>query len=181
MIFTETPLKGAFVIDLDRKEDPRGFFARSFCAHEFEDHGLKPAVVQANSSFNFKAGTLRGMHMQLPPSAETKLVRCINGNIYDVIIDLRKESPTYLQHFGIELNDVNRTALYVPEMFAHGYLTLSDDAEVLYMVSEFYNKDAEKGYRYDDPAFNIEWPRDIAIISDKDANWALLELAGKVN
>ncbi|MBX3062088.1 MAG: dTDP-4-dehydrorhamnose 3,5-epimerase [Anaerolineae bacterium] len=181
MIFTETPLKGAFFIDLERREDPRGFFARSFCQHEFEDHGLKPVIAQANTSFNYKAGTMRGMHMQLPPAAETKLVRCIHGSIYDVIVDMRPDSPTYLQHFGIELNDANRTALYVPEMFAHGYLALTDGAEVLYMVGEFYTPGAERGYRYNDPAFNIKWPVEVTVISDKDANWPLIETAGRTN
>jgi len=179
MLFKETHLKGAFVIDLERREDSRGFFARMFCANEFEQHGLKPTIVQGNLSFNHKAGTMRGMHMQLPPAPETKLVRCTRGRIYDVIVDLRPESPTYLQHFGIELTDDNRTALYVPEMFAHGYQALTDGAEVTYLVGEFYTPGTEKGYRYNDPAFGIQWPIPVNVISDKDANWPLYEKASK--
>ncbi|MBX3081996.1 MAG: dTDP-4-dehydrorhamnose 3,5-epimerase [Anaerolineae bacterium] len=179
MLFKETHLKGAFVIDLERREDSRGFFARMFCANEFEQHGLKPTIVQGNLSFNHKAGTMRGMHMQLPPAPETKLVRCTRGRIYDVIVDLRPDSPTYLQHFGIELTDDNRTALYVPEMFAHGYQALTDGAEVTYLVGEFYTPGTEKGYRYNDPAFGIQWPIPVTVISDKDANWPLFEKASK--
>jgi dTDP-4-dehydrorhamnose 3,5-epimerase len=179
MLFKETHLKGAFVIDLERREDSRGFFARMFCANEFEQHGLKPTIVQGNLSFNHKAGTMRGMHMQLPPAPETKLVRCTRGRIYDVIVDLRPDSPTYLQHFGIELSDENRTALYVPEMFAHGYQALADGAEVTYLVGEFYTPGTEKGYRYNDPAFGIQWPTPVTVISDKDANWPLFEKESK--
>jgi dTDP-4-dehydrorhamnose 3,5-epimerase len=179
MLFKETHLKGAFVIDLERREDSRGFFARMFCANEFKDHGLKPTIVQGNLSFNHKAGTMRGMHMQLPPAPETKLVRCTRGRIYDVIVDLRPDSPTYLQHFGIELSDENRTALYVPEMFAHGYQALTDGAEVTYLVGEFYTPGTEKGYRYNDPAFGIQWPTPVTVISDKDANWPLFEKESK--
>ena len=179
MLFKETHLKGAFVIDLERREDSRGFFARMFCANEFEQHGLKPTIVQGNLSFNHKAGTMRGMHMQLPPAPETKLVRCTRGRIYDVIVDLRPGSPTYLQHFGIELSEENRTALYVPEMFAHGYQALTDGAEVTYLVGEFYTPGTEKGYRYNDPAFGIQWPAPVTVISDKDANWPLFEKESK--
>jgi dTDP-4-dehydrorhamnose 3,5-epimerase len=173
MRFTETPLKGAFVVELEERVDPRGFFARTYCAREFEQHGMKPVVVQCNLSYNHKQGTMRGMHMQLPPAAETKLVRCTRGEVYDVIIDLREDSPTYLQHFGIHLSQDNRVALYVPEMFAHGYLTLTDGAEVTYQVGEFYTPGYERGLRYDDPAFNIQWPVPIEVISEKDANWPL--------
>ena len=179
MQFKETHLGGAFVIDLERREDSRGFFARMFCANEFKDHGLKPTIVQGNLSFNHKAGTMRGMHMQLPPAPETKLVRCTRGRIYDVIIDMRPESHTYLQHFGIELSDENRTALYVPELFAHGYQALTDGAEVTYLVGEFYTPGTEKGYRYNDPAFGIQWPIPVTVISDKDANWPLYEKDSK--
>jgi dTDP-4-dehydrorhamnose 3,5-epimerase len=175
MRFTETKLKGAFIIDLDIKEDNRGFFARTFCAKEFEQHGLKPVVAQCNLSFNHKAGTLRGMHFQTPPACETKLVRCTRGVIYDVIIDLRPDSPTYLQHIGVELSADNRRALYVPELFAHGYQTLTDDAEVVYQVTEFYTPGCEGGIRYSDPAVGIEWPLPVSVISDKDASWKLLE------
>lgn len=171
MIFTETKLNGAFIIDLDLRADDRGAFARSFCMQEFEQHGLKPSVAQCNLSFNYKAGTLRGMHYQVPPAAETKLVRCTKGAIYDVIIDLRPESPTYMQHVGVELTADNHRALYVPELFAHGYLALSDGAEVCYQVGEFYTPGYERGLRYDDPTFGIEWPMPIAVISEKDAAW----------
>jgi dTDP-4-dehydrorhamnose 3,5-epimerase len=172
MIFTETKLKGAFLIDLELRTDDRGAFARSFCMNEFEQHGLKPSVAQCNLSYNYKAGTLRGMHYQVPPAAETKLVRCTKGAIYDVIIDIRPESPTYMQHVGVELSADNHRALYVPELFAHGYLALTDGAEVAYQVGEFYTPGYERGLRYDDPAFGIEWPMAIAVISDKDAAWA---------
>lgn len=171
MRFTETKLKGAFVLDLELREDSRGFFARSFCQKEFEAHGLKPIVAQCNLSFNHKKGTMRGMHYQIPPAAETKLVRCTRGAVYDVIVDLRPESPTYLQHIGVELTADNRRQLYVPEMFAHGYLTLTEHAEVAYQVGEFYTPGYERGIRFDDPALKIEWPVPIEVISDKDASW----------
>lgn len=175
MIFKQTPLAGAFVIDIEQRTDSRGFFARSFCMREFEEHGLKPAVAQCNMSFNHKAGVLRGMHYQVAPSTEAKLIRCTRGAIYDVIIDMRPSSPTWLQHFGIELSSDNRTALYVPEMFAHGYLTLVPEAEVFYQVSEFYAPGTERGVRYDDPAIGIKWPAPIVEVSEKDAAWPLLE------
>ncbi len=171
MIFTETKLKGAFILDLELRADDRGAFARTFCMKEFEQHGLKPSVAQCNLSYNYKAGTLRGMHYQLPPAAETKLVRCTKGAIYDVIIDMRPESPTYMQHIGVELSAENHRALYVPELFAHGYLALTDGAEVVYQVGEFYTPGYERGLRYDDPAFGIEWPMPITVISEKDAAW----------
>lgn len=177
MIYKETPLQGAFVIELERLSDERGFFARSFCMKEFEAHGLKPLTAQCNLSFNYRAGTLRGMHFQRAPATETKLVRCTRGSVYDVIVDTRPESPTYLQHFGLELSEDNRTALYVPELFAHGYQTLTDDAEVSYQVSEFYTPGAEGGLRYNDPALSIEWPLAVSVVSDKDATWPLLETA----
>lgn len=172
MKFTETQLKGAFVVEIAPVPDNRGFFSRTFCAREFEEHGLKPTFVQANLSFNHRRGTMRGMHYQRQPAAETKLVRCTAGAIYDVIIDLRPSSPTYLQHAGVELTADNRKALYVPELFAHGYLTLTDNAEVVYQVGEFYASGYERGLRYDDPKFGIQWPVGIAVISDKDAKWA---------
>jgi dTDP-4-dehydrorhamnose 3,5-epimerase len=174
MIFTETPLKGAWLVDLDKREDDRGFFARTFCAQEFEDHGLKPVIAQANLSYNHKAGTMRGLHYQAPPAAETKLVRCTAGAILDVIVDIRPGSPTFRQHVAVELTAGNRRALYVPEMFAHGYLTLTDGAEVVYSVGEFYTPGAEGGYRWDDPALGIDWPVAVAVISDKDAAWPLI-------
>jgi dTDP-4-dehydrorhamnose 3,5-epimerase len=175
VIFSETQLPGAFVVDLDRKGDERGFFARTFCRDEFEAHGLDPDVVQCNVSYNHVAGTLRGMHYQTDPAPETKLVRCTAGAVFDVIIDMRPGSPTYLQHFGVELSADNRRALYIPGLFAHGYLTLTDGAEVNYQVGEFYTPEAERGLRYDDPALGIEWPVPVKVISDKDASWPLLE------
>ncbi len=175
MIFTETPLKGAFVIDLKEIEDDRGFFARAFCAKEFEFLGLKPAVAQVNLSFNKKKGTIRGLHYQDAPAAEAKFIRCISGVIYDVIVDLRADSPTYLQYFGIELSAQNRCALYVPEMFAHGYLALSNEAEALYSTSEFYTPGFEQGIRYDDPAVGVQWPIRVKIVSEKDASWPLID------
>jgi dTDP-4-dehydrorhamnose 3,5-epimerase len=171
MRFTETPLAGAFVIDLEPRVDDRGFFARTFCRDEFRAHGLKDITAQCNLSTNHRAGTMRGMHYQLPPATESKLVRCTRGAIYDQIVDLRPGSPTYLQAFGIELNDENRTALYVPDMFAHGYLALTDGAEVFYQVSEFYTPGFERGIRYNDPALGLSWPIEIAEISDKDDAW----------
>ena len=168
MIFTETRLKGAFIIDLDRKVDDRGFFARAFCQHEFRDHGLKPVIAQANIASNRRKGTLRGMHFQYPPKAETKLVRCTRGAILDIIVDLRPESPTYLQHVAVELTEENMRALYVPERFAHGYQALRDDTDTSYQVGEFYAPDAEGGLRYDDPKLDLEWPLPVSVISPKD-------------
>jgi len=175
MIFTETKLKGAFIIDIERREDSRGFFARSFCQHEFEDHGLKPVIAQANLAFNHKKGTLRGMHFQFPPSAETKLVRAARGAILDIIVDLRPESPTYLQHIAVELNEDNSRALYVPERFAHGYQVLRDRTETSYQVGEFYTPGCEGGLMYNDPRLNLVWPLPVAVISDKDRAWKSLD------
>lgn len=176
MIFTTTALKDALIVDVEEKHDHRGFFARSFCAQEFMAHGLKPTVAQCNISFNHKKGTVRGMHYQVSPATETKLVRCTKGAIYDVIIDMRPESPSFLSHIGVELSADNHRALYVPEMFAHGYQTLTDDAEVVYQVSEFYTPGYERGLRYNDPFFNIEWPLPVTEVSTKDLNWTLLEM-----
>jgi len=176
MIFTEINLKDAFMIELEEKHDQRGFFARTFCAREFESYGLKPLVAQCNLSFNYQQGTIRGMHYQIPPAAETKLIRCTQGAIYDVIIDMRPESPTFLSHFGIELSANNRCALYVPAMFAHGYQALTDETEIAYQVGEFYQPGYERGLRYDDPFFNIQWPLKVTEISEKDLNWPLLRM-----
>lgn len=174
MRFTATPLKGAFLIELEEKRDPRGFFARSFCAREMSEHGLRPEVVQCNVSFNHTAGTLRGMHYQVAPATETKLVRCTRGAIFDVIVDLRPGSATYMQHFGVELSDENRRMLYVPEMFAHGYQALSGGAEVMYQVSQAYTPGCERGLRHDDAALRIRWPLPVSVISEKDESWPLL-------
>ena len=168
MRFEETELAGAFIVELEPIHDDRGFFARTFCARDFEKRGLEPVVAQCNVSFNGKKGTLRGMHFSLPPSAETKLVRCTQGAILDVIVDLRRESPTYLQHVAVELSAANRRSLYVPAMFAHGYQTLTDDAEIHYQIDQTHNPATQRGYRYDDPAFGIDWPLEISVISDRD-------------
>lgn len=172
MIFCETQLKGAFIIEIDPKHDTRGFFARAWCAKELEAYKLRSDFVQCNISFSPNEGILRGLHYQKPPYQEVKLIRCTQGAIYDVIVDLRSESPTYLQWFGIELNSQNRRSLYVPEGFAHGFQTLEDNSEVCYPVTQFYTPDAEAGVRWDDPLFAIEWPEaDPRIISDKDRCW----------
>jgi dTDP-4-dehydrorhamnose 3,5-epimerase len=168
MIFTETKLKGAFIIDLERRTDERGFFARAFCQNEFLDHGLKSVIAQANIASNLKKGTLRGMHFQYPPAAESKLVRCTRGAIVDIIVDLRPESRTYLEHIAVELNEENMTALYVPERFAHGYQALRDGTDTSYQVGEFYTPEAEGGLRYDDPELDLRWPLPVSVISPKD-------------
>jgi len=173
MHFQETKFKDLYVVDIDKKSDNRGFFARTFCAQELEAHGLRSVVAQCNLTFNPKKGTLRGMHYQTPPAAETKLVRCIRGGIYDVIVDMRPDSSTYLKHFGIKLTQDNYRAIYIPEMFAHGYQTLRDNTEVMYQVSEFYTPGYEQGFRYDDPTFKISWPLEVTVISEKDTNWSL--------
>jgi dTDP-4-dehydrorhamnose 3,5-epimerase len=171
MIFTETKLKGAFVIDIERREDSRGFFARTFCQHEFEDHGLRPIIAQANTAFNIKKGTVRGMHFQFPPAAETKLVRCTRGAILDIIVDLRPESPTYLQHIAVELSEDNYRALYIPTRFGHGYQALRDKTETSYQVGEFYTPGCEGGLLHNDPRLGLSWPLPVAVISDKDTAW----------
>lgn len=174
MRFIETRLSGSYIIDIEPRVDERGFFSRTYCEREFTEHGLTARIVQANLSFNHVAGTLRGMHMQLAPAAEAKLVRCTRGAIYDAIVDMRADSPSYRQHVGVELSAENRRALYVPPGFAHGYLTLADDTEVEYQVSEFYTPGAERGFRYDDPMLKINWPRRVTRISEKDRAWTLL-------
>ena len=171
MIFTETKLKGAFIIDIQRHEDPRGFFARGFCQREFEEHGLKPVIAQGNIAHNRTKGTIRGMHFQFPPAAETKLVRCTRGAIVDIIVDLRPESATYLQHIAVELTGDNYRALYVPERFAHGYQTLEDKTDTSYSVGEFYAPGTEGGLLYNDPRLGLEWPLSVRVISDKDKVW----------
>ena len=175
MIFTETKLKGAFIIDIERRADDRGFFARVFCQREYRDHGLKPIIAQANIAFNHKVGTLRGMHFQYPPAAETKIVRCTRGAILDIIVDLRPESPTYLEHVAVELTGDNYRALYVPERFAHGYQVLEDKTETSYQVGEFYTPEAEGGLIYNDPRLKLTWPLPVTEISPKDAVWKRLD------
>jgi dTDP-4-dehydrorhamnose 3,5-epimerase len=175
VIVTETKLKGAYIIDIERREDPRGFFARAFCQKEFRAHGLNPTIAQANIASNIRRGTLRGMHFQFPPAAETKLVRCTRGAILDIIVDLRPESPTYLQHVAVELSEVNQRALYVPERFAHGYQTLVDNTDTSYQVGEFYTPEAESGLMYNDPRLGLKWPLPVSVISEKDQKFRLLE------
>lgn len=172
MRFTPTTLKDAVLIDLEKRDDARGWFARTFCEEEFAAQGLKTRFVQHNASANPRAGTLRGMHFQNPPHAEVKVVRCTRGALFDAIVDLRPDSPTYGKWEGFELTAANGRMLYVPEGFGHGYLTLADDTEASYLVSYPYTPGAEGGLRYDDPAFGIAWPREVAVISEKDAAWA---------
>ena len=172
MIFTPTELEGAFVVDLEPIEDERGFFARAWDRVEFAERGLSTELAQCNLSFNHRRGTLRGMHFQVEPHAEAKLVRCTRGAIYDVVVDLRPDSPTRTRWLGVELSGDNRRMLYVPEGFAHGYQTLVDETETYYHVSAFYAPAAERGVRWDDPAFGIEWPDpDPPVMSEKDRAW----------
>jgi dTDP-4-dehydrorhamnose 3,5-epimerase len=171
LIFTETKLAGAFVIELERHTDERGFFARTFCQQEFEAHGLKAEVAQCNVSCNKRKGTLRGMHYQAAPFAEAKLVRCTAGSIYDVIIDLRPASATFKRHFAVELSAENHRMLYIPEDFAHGFQTLEDDTEVFYQMAKQYSAEHARGVRWNDPAFGIEWPKGERIIIERDRNY----------
>ncbi len=172
MHFHETPLSGAYIIKPERFADERGFFARTWCHDEFAEHGLSTDLVQCNISYNHKAGTLRGMHYQAAPHEEVKLVRCTRGAIYDVIIDLRPDAQTYKQHTGVELTADNRTMLYIPKGFAHGFLTLTDDTEVFYQMSAFFAPEAARGVRWNDPAFGISWPGPVHIIKPRDAGYA---------
>jgi len=181
VIFIETKLKGAFIIEPERLEDERGFFARTWCQREFAAHGLNPRLVQCNISFNKKKGTLRGMHYQVAPYEEAKLVRCTMGAIYDVIIDLRPDSPTFRQWITVELTAKNRRMLYIPEGFAHGFQTLVDSTEVFYQMSEFYHPECARGIRWDDPVFGIEWPPERErLISLKDQNYTFIQRGGAI-
>jgi dTDP-4-dehydrorhamnose 3,5-epimerase len=173
MLFSETHLAGAYIIDIEPRKDDRGFFARSWCMDEFKKHNLNPNLVQCNISFSRLCGTLRGMHYQVPPYQETKLVRCNKGAVYDVIIDLRPNSESFKKWLTVELSAENYRALFVPQGFAHGYQTLTDDTEVFYQVSEFYHPEAERGIRWDDPGFGIKWPIAVSAISDKDKAYPL--------
>jgi dTDP-4-dehydrorhamnose 3,5-epimerase len=168
MKFNPTPLAGAYTIDLEKREDERGFFARLFCVNEYDQHGLDRNIVQINNSLSKDKGTLRGIHYQLAPKAETKIVRCIKGSLYDVIVDLRPESPTFLKWFGAELSAENRTMMFVPKGFGHSFITLEENTEAFYMVTEFYSPENERGLRWNDPKINIEWPIEPVVISDKD-------------
>lgn len=167
--FVPTKFKGAYLLELQRKEDARGFFARTWCEQHAMHYGLEPRMVQANVSFNKKRATLRGMHYQIPPSKEAKLVRCTAGAIYDVIIDLRPKSATFLQHLGVILDTDNRRALYIPAGFAHGFQTLADDTEVFYLMSDYHAPQLARGVRWNDPAFGITWPEEVRVIHERDA------------
>lgn len=168
MIFTETELKGAFIVEIKQLTDDRGFFGRSWCRNEMEAHGLNGNIAQANTSFSKTKGTIRGLHYQKHPYEETKIIRCTKGAIYDVIVDLRKDSPTFMKWIGVELTEDNYRMVYVPENFAHGFITLADNTEVYYLVTSFYTPHAEGGIRYDDPALNIQWPVPVSVVSEKD-------------
>jgi dTDP-4-dehydrorhamnose 3,5-epimerase len=174
MRFTPTSLAGAYLIELEPRVDQRGMFARAFCAREFGEQGRETTFVQANMSTTTHAGAVRGLHFQRAPHAEVKLVRCVRGSIYDVIVDMREDSATYLRWFGAELSEANGLAMYVPKGFAHGFQALSDGATTFYMVSAFYTPESEGGLRFGDPRLAIAWPRAVTDISDKDARWPLL-------
>ncbi len=171
MRFVETEVGGAFVVEVDPHEDERGFFARTFSVEEFEQRGMRLRTVQASVSYNHVKGTLRGMHYQVPPAAESKLVRCTSGAIHDVIVDLRPDSPTYLRHAAVRLSAANRRGLYIPECVAHGFQTLADATEVEYQISTAHSPEHARGAPYGDPAFGIEWPLPVAVISEKDRTW----------
>ncbi|NQX01164.1 dTDP-4-dehydrorhamnose 3,5-epimerase family protein [bacterium] len=181
MIFSETPLAGAFLVDLGRKDDARGFFARAFCVEELRQHGIDFQVAQANISHSLKKGTLRGMHYQGPPVSEAKFIRCIRGSVWDVIVDMRPGSPTYRQHFGVELSADNGKALYIPDRFAHGNQALTDDAELLYLMGGPYTPGYECGLRHDDPAIGIQWPLPVTVIDAKDQCWPLVAMSPGLN
>jgi len=174
MRFTQTALQGAIIVDLERHSDDRGSFARVFCPNEFRAHGLNPAIAQINVSHNHRRGTLRGLHYQRSPAEEAKFVRCVQGSLFSVIVDLRPDSPTRFQSLGVELTADNGRALYVPELCANSYLALEDNTVALYHTSAFYTPGAEEGLRFDDPALDIDWPIPPTIISDKDRDWPLL-------
>jgi dTDP-4-dehydrorhamnose 3,5-epimerase len=174
MRFIETALPGAYTVELEERRDERGFFARTFCVREFSELGLTTRISQCNLSFNHLRGTVRGLHYQAEPAAEAKLIRCIAGAIHQVLVDMRPGSPTYLRHVSVELSAENRRAVYLPELFAAGVQTLTDDAEVMYQVSEFHTPETERGLRFDDPVLGITWPLPVATISAKDAAWPYL-------
>jgi dTDP-4-dehydrorhamnose 3,5-epimerase len=175
MLFHKTKIPGVFEIHLEPHPDERGFFARSWCQQEFEAHGLNPRLVQCNVSFNLRKGTLRGMHFQVPPHAEAKLVRCTRGAIYDVVVDLRRSSPTFKAWIGVELTAEKRNMVYIPAGCGHGLLTLEDDSEIFYQMSEFYNAESARGVRWDDPAFQISWPEKVTVISQRDRTYPAFE------
>jgi len=174
MEFQKTAINGAYIVTLSKIEDERGFFARTFCQQEFVDAGLNPDVVQANMSHNKLRGTVRGLHYQIEPALETKFIRCIKGSVMDVIVDMRRDSPSYLKHLSVELSSENNLALFIPNLCAHGFQTLEDNSDVFYLVSGKYNPEYERGLRFNDPALNINWPVSVDHTSDKDRQWPLL-------
>ena len=175
MTFLETDLKGSYIIDLKLLNDDRGSFARTFCKEQFRQIGHTKEFVQCNQSWNKITGTVRGMHFQIAPYKEIKLVRCVRGSVFDVIIDLRKDSQTFLMYFGIELNEHNKRAMYIPVGFAHGFQTLTDNTELIYMHSEYFNQEADIGLNYADPVLNIKWPLPISSISEKDRKYPFID------
>jgi dTDP-4-dehydrorhamnose 3,5-epimerase len=177
--FISTPLDGLYVVELERRHDDRGFFARAFCMREFQDHCLEQTVAQCNISYNEKEGTLRGLHYQASPYEEAKLVRCTRGGIYDVAVDIRPDSGTYLKWFATELTSVNERMMFIPKGFAHGFQTLVDKSEVFYLMSQFYHPESARGIRYDDPKLAINWPIARRVISDKDRSYALIGAASE--
>lgn len=175
MLFRETPVAGAFVIEPERRADERGYFARVFCERELSQRGLEGGIQQINTGFSPRSGTLRGMHYQVEPHAEVKIVRCVRGAVFDVVVDLRRDSPSFARWYGIELNENDGLQLYLPRGTAHGYLTLENDTELVYSTSSPYAPEAARGVRYDDPAFGIEWPAAIHVISAADSSWPLFD------
>lgn len=171
MKFTEAPIKGVFVVELEKRGDDRGFFARIFCVDEFSKHGMNPTIAQINMSECVYKGTVRGLHYQTSEAAEAKFIRCIKGSVFDVCVDVRPESPTYKKWFGVELSAQNLKAAYIPEGFAHGYVSLEDHSQVIYSASRVYTPGSEKGIRYNDQAIGIQWPIEPTIVSDKDKSW----------
>lgn len=174
MMYSESSLPGVYVIEMQPFEDARGSFSRVFCAREMREQGLSFDLAQINTAFNRKAGTIRGLHYQYQPHAEIKIVSCISGGVFDVAVDIRPDSPSYLKWFGTELTAGNQRLLYIPAGFAHGYQALTDDAKLIYLVSEFYTPTAEGGLRFDDPAIGIDWPLEVSAVSEKDASWPLI-------
>lgn len=180
MLFHETPLQGCYVIEPEPIRDHRGFFARVWCRRELEQHGLKAEVMQSNVGFSHRKGTLRGLHFQQTPHAEVKIVRCTRGAMFDVVVDLRPQSPTHMQWFGVELTEDNEKMIYVPEGFAQGYMTLVDNTEMNYHTSKFFDRESASGVRHDDSAFGIKWPIEVSVISEQDAKWPNYGSAGKM-
>ena len=180
MLFSETPLSGCYVIEPERMQDHRGFFTRVWCQKELEQRGLKTEVRQSNVGFSLRKGTLRGLHYQQAPHAEVKIVRCTRGAMFDVVVDLRPQSPTHKHWFGVELTEDNGKMIYVPEGFAQGYMTLADNTEMNYHTSNFFDRESASGVRYDDSAFGIKWPIEVSVISEQDTKWQNYGSAGKI-